>query len=405
MKYPGNSRSLLCTADQLVRNGRKHRSTNLIVLAPEPPSKGSWYFAVSGDSRDCGDVIMPKIARAIANERKEAPVEFYWHLGDLRAIYRVDCDMAKRDDPSAKCAQDASKSEQVLMKNEKYVERAWQDFKDFQIKPFANAKIDFILGIGNHDVIPPKAQELFRKDFATWLQQKMLLDQWKLDHVRGIESPPGSTYFHFVKKGVDFISLDNADGGDPNSRDPDPTKGFSVSQLTWLERVLQADASDATVKTIIVGMHAALPFSVSRDHAMDNTCSSFCSGNKAYNLLDRVQASGKHVYLLASHSHYFEQDIYNTREHTDHVMPGWIVGTAGAEQYKPGIRYGYMLVKVKADGTIRTTFEDIRRNDLPAIDNANLLDYCFAKNRRPPAPEQPPTTVPLVKDGNFCRCK
>jgi hypothetical protein len=26
------------------------------------PSEDSWYFAVSGDSRDCGNLIMPQIA-------------------------------------------------------------------------------------------------------------------------------------------------------------------------------------------------------------------------------------------------------------------------------------------------------------------------------------------------------
>src|SRR5262249_17012606 len=30
-----------------------------------------WYFAVSGDSRDCGDLIMPKIAKAILSNQRE----------------------------------------------------------------------------------------------------------------------------------------------------------------------------------------------------------------------------------------------------------------------------------------------------------------------------------------------
>ena len=63
----------------------------------------SWYFAVSGDSRDCGDLIMPKIAKHIADNRQNAPVEFYWHLGDLRALYRRDCDMAMRENSSFQC--------------------------------------------------------------------------------------------------------------------------------------------------------------------------------------------------------------------------------------------------------------------------------------------------------------
>jgi hypothetical protein len=43
---------------------------------------------------------MPKIAQAIVDGRQNAPVDFYWHLGHLRAIYRVDCDMAKRANPA-----------------------------------------------------------------------------------------------------------------------------------------------------------------------------------------------------------------------------------------------------------------------------------------------------------------
>src|SRR5260370_10475828 len=44
----------------------------------------TWSFAVSGDSRNCGDVVMP----AIAADAIKHNVAFYWHLGHLRAIYR-----------------------------------------------------------------------------------------------------------------------------------------------------------------------------------------------------------------------------------------------------------------------------------------------------------------------------
>jgi hypothetical protein len=40
-------------------------------------------FAVSGDSRNCGDIAMPAIAAGV---RKDG-AQFYWHLGDYRAIY------------------------------------------------------------------------------------------------------------------------------------------------------------------------------------------------------------------------------------------------------------------------------------------------------------------------------
>lgn len=49
----------------------------------------TWSFAVSGDSRNCGDVVMPAIAKSVLEKK----VEFYWHLGDFRIGYAVDEDM------------------------------------------------------------------------------------------------------------------------------------------------------------------------------------------------------------------------------------------------------------------------------------------------------------------------
>ncbi len=46
---------------------------------------GVWHFAVSGDSRNCGDVVMPAIAKSAAANQ----AAFYWHAGDFRAIYRL----------------------------------------------------------------------------------------------------------------------------------------------------------------------------------------------------------------------------------------------------------------------------------------------------------------------------
>src|ERR1051326_7508089 len=50
-----------------------------------PPHKGTWRFIVSGDSRNCGDVVVPAIAADSAQRYRPS---FYWHLGDLRAIYK-----------------------------------------------------------------------------------------------------------------------------------------------------------------------------------------------------------------------------------------------------------------------------------------------------------------------------
>ena len=70
------------------------------------PLKGSaqqpqpWNFVVSGDSRNCGDVIMPAIAAGAAAHT----AQFYWHLGDLRAIYDFDQDILRSKETLARKA-------------------------------------------------------------------------------------------------------------------------------------------------------------------------------------------------------------------------------------------------------------------------------------------------------------
>src|SRR6266436_4180349 len=46
-------------------------------------SYDNWSFAVSGDSRNCGDIVMPGIAEGVRADK----AQFYWHLGDYRATY------------------------------------------------------------------------------------------------------------------------------------------------------------------------------------------------------------------------------------------------------------------------------------------------------------------------------
>ena len=347
----------------------------------EAPESDSWYFAVSGDSRDCGDLIMPKIANSIAAKREQLPLRFYWHLGDFRALYRIDCDMALFMDPSFKCVQGGASPSETAPLKQQYLKAAWPDFIEHALKPFEQAGIPIYLGIGNHETIG-RSRDQFRLAFKKWLTQPTLSAQRKTDAKKHIVSKAGDTYFHFVLQGVDFIYLDNADG----------KVGFSSQQLSWLASVLKADVKDEQVKTIIVGMHAALPYSISSNHAMDESCPALCSGSRAYDMLEQAQnidgpeSVRKHIYVLASHSHFFEEDIYNTDKHKGHVLPGWIIGTGGAEQYRDTIRYGYMLVEVKSDGTIATSFTDVDRNSPPLLSGDvgdKLTNYCFEQNKKP----------------------
>jgi hypothetical protein len=351
------------------------------------PPVNSWYFAVSGDSRDCGDVIMPKIAASVATKAKQMPVKFYWHLGDFRAFYRIDCDLAKRKNEATKCAKDYDPYQAIpqdLQPTPDYVNAAWQDFIDRQVLPFEKAGIPFYLGIGNHELIKRTPAE-YTATFKKWLTQPAIVKQQKTDVSRKIPPRDSQTYFHFVLNGVDFILLDNADiyNQDPGTHKPEP--GFSDAQLTWLKAVLQADAANPKVRSVVVGMHAALPGSVSRKHAMDKTCESLCHGYQAYAYISDFKKSGKPVLVLASHSHYIESNIYDTPEHTNDVLSGWIIGTAGAEQYRSQIRYGYLLVEVKSNGQFNPSFQEVKAD--PA-DQSSITKYCFEKNNKEPDPNE-----------------
>jgi hypothetical protein len=312
--------------------------------------------------------------------------------------------MAKRLNPLTRCAQENSPE---LTKNEVYFASAWLDYVANQIRPFEKVGVPFVLGVGNHETIAPKSKAAFQRDFKEWLTQDRIQQQRERDRSKGMPSSDGDTYFHFIEKNVDFIYLDNSEAGDRDSHVPDPTKGFSKDQLDWFGKVLQSDLATPSVKTIIVGMHAALPFSRFRDHAMDETCSSFCSGIKAYNLLAQAKTKGKKVYVFASHSHYFQTDIYDTPEHQGNVLPGWIVGTGGAEQYQQLIRYGYLRVTVKPDGSVLPEFVDVGRESHSVVprESPELLDYCFEKNKETEQSTQKRKEDPKnKKDQTYCQC-
>lgn len=369
-----------------------HQSGVRPLYSATVPADKSWYFAVSGDSRDCGDLIMPRIAKAIADKNPTAPISFYWHLGDFRALYRVDCDIAKRDNPGFHCVQRSASPNQTPEQKSAYLKTAWDDFINQQLNPFRKNQIPVFLGIGNHELIENHNRERYKEKFAEWLKQDAIEDQRKLDRTRHIKSTSGDTYYHFVKNGVDFIYLDNAEHF-----------AFFNKEIDWLFQVLDADAKDDAVKTIIVGMHEALPGSKANNHAMDDgKCTDICQANRVYERLYQAQnltgppAKQKHVYLFASHSHIFRPNIYQTAAHENKVLQGWLVGTAGAEQYQTNVQYGYLQVEVHPDGTISTEFKEVKK-DSPSVnpdpDGPELTDYCFGSNWVP-APSPTPKTCP-----------
>jgi Calcineurin-like phosphoesterase len=352
----------------------------LLASLPSSAQTGAerpWFFAVSGDSRDCGDLVMPKIARSIRDQAAAHPIDFYWHLGDFRRIYDIDCDILKREHPSFRC-ENPRRDKLAADEMNRYLDGAWDDFKMRQLAPFAAVPV--FLGIGNHELYANRTHDDFRKAFQKWLTREPIHAQRMADAARGIFGEEADTYYHFVHQGVDFITLDNAEGS-----------AFGPAQILWLTKVLAADAKDDAIRAIVVGAHEALPGSTASYHAMDATCAGFCSGSQVYEMLYRAQnldgppEKRKHVYLFASHSHEFKTDVFDTPDHRGRVLPGWVIGTAGAEQYTEAIRYGYLRVAVGADGELAPEFVEITRDSPPAASGpgaASLTDFCFASNKR-----------------------
>src|SRR5882757_922861 len=129
---------------------------------PKPAEKAAgsdqpWNFAVSGDSRNCGDVVMPAIAAGAQKDH----AAFYWHLGDLRAIYAADEDYLHSPEHRGK-----------IVEKDAYLKDAWDDFIQGQIGPFVSMPV--FIGIGNHETTPPKTREQFAEKFAKWLDSPSL---------------------------------------------------------------------------------------------------------------------------------------------------------------------------------------------------------------------------------------
>jgi hypothetical protein len=346
-------------------------SVALLILALGAPpiwaQAHTWKFAVSGDSRNCGDVVMPAIAEGV----KQSGAEFYWHLGDLRMIYDVDEDI--RHQPEH-LSQGITKAE--------YEDMAWNDFIQNQIAPFGN--VPFYLGIGNHETTPPMDHAAFLAQFSSQLDLPNLRAQRLLDDPADLQP---KTYYHWIERGVEFINLDNA------TKDE-----FDADQIAWFEKILRADSANKGIRTIVVGMHEALPESLSKGHSMNQSEGGTETGLRVYaDLLQARNKEHKHVYVLASHSHYFMDGTFNTDYWRAHggVLPGWIVGTAGAVRYvlPPDAAlahaamtnvYGFLTGTVDRHDRIRFDFQRLNETGVPAAITARytpeFVHWCFAEN-------------------------
>jgi hypothetical protein len=167
--------------------------------------------------------------------------------------------------------------------------------------------------------------------------------------------------------------------------------------MDWIRAAIKRDEASSEIRTIVVGMHEALPGSLGDSHSMSESAQGEQSGRDVYEALLHAQNTAhKHVYVFASHSHYFMEDVFRTDTWKGKVLPGWIVGTAGAVRYRlpPKVSqgskamtdvYGYMVANVGADGSISTLFERVNLDDLLKA-NPNvpepLVRWCFDENKQ-----------------------
>jgi hypothetical protein len=151
-------------------------------------------------------------------------------------------------------------------------------------------------------------------------------------------------------------------------------------------------------------MHEALPESISADHSMDEWELGQERGRQVYLDLLKIQNEGhKIVYVLASHSHFFMDGTFNTEYWRTHggILPGWIVGTAGAQRYplppnsndakiaKTNV-YGYLSATVNPpggpEGSIKFDFKQLDEDKIPADVvhrfTAPFVHECYIGNRR-----------------------
>src|SRR5437763_12601330 len=96
-----------------------------IFLSAAPHSgaapKDDWNFAVSGDSRNCGDVVVPAIAEGARRDH----AAFYWHLGDLR--HMADDYAGTKVHPDEDYLHEPEHRGKPADK-EQYMREAWDDF-------------------------------------------------------------------------------------------------------------------------------------------------------------------------------------------------------------------------------------------------------------------------------------
>ena len=225
------------------------------------------------------------------------------------------------------------------------------------------------------------------KAFAAYLDIAAIRDQRLKDDPNDTTV---RTYYHVVTNGIDFITLDNGS-----------CDMFDDAQMAWLRKRARArrrrrihphDRRSACTPRFPTAAPAATAWATIR-------ASRTPAARSTTLLLAMRDKSKKQVYVLASHSHFVMDNVYDSDYWRTNggVLPGWIVGTSGAVRYRlpetatpgPNTRtdvYGYLLGTVSANGAITFEFRELTPKDIPA-DVVNkysknfVENFCFAANR------------------------
>jgi hypothetical protein len=145
------------------------------VLASGQDAAPLWTFAVSGDSRNCGDFVMPAIAVKVKAEGDT----FYWHLGDFRWMSQPDQDLV------------AMQPEGHKLNMQEYTSLAWDDFLTHQMASFGSTPV--FLGRGNHETVAPMTREGYIAKFSSFLDRPEIAAQRITDGAAGAPVVRGIT--------------------------------------------------------------------------------------------------------------------------------------------------------------------------------------------------------------------
>ncbi len=335
------------------------------AAAPAEPRAARWSFTVAGSSSDCGDLVMPAIAAAA----RRTQARFHWHLGESRNGTTPDRDflMERRYQTTATAPNRGD-----------YQHLAIGDAIEHQFLPFGD--LPLYIGLGGRDDLRPMSRLEYRVALRERLDRPELAAQRATDGDEAVAATQlAPTYFHWRYGGVDFINLDNA-----------TNYSFDAVQLKWFDAVLARAIADPSVRTLVVGMYASLPHGVAAARSMCASPAGLRSGAHVYAALVAARAAGKEVHVLSAHAHSYLAQVYDTDYwrapgHGGVVLPGYNVGTAGAQREALPAdtplddssiagSYGYLRGTVDAAGHVEFRFEPLSAGDLARARGRDFMD-------------------------------